>query len=69
MMTHTDAVAVVSGVWSGSIREDARLPLALATLGMSVTSFRNLTREAIRVTRRRNRFEIPTPTGGWGRRN
>lgn len=66
-MTHADAVAVVSGVWCGLFRADARFPEALAALGMSETQFRKLSGEVRKVSKRHKRCEILTPAG-CGRR-
>jgi hypothetical protein len=67
-MNTTDARAIVGNAWTGRSANDARLSLALETLGMTRVEFDRLANEARRVEVGRHGLCILTPSGR-GRRS
>ena len=62
-MNTADAKAIVGNAWIGRSANDARLSLALETLGMTKADFDRLAREASRVEVGRHRHCVLTPSG------
>lgn len=62
-MNMTDAQAIVGNDWSGRSTNDARLPQAVAKLGMTLENYKRLVREARRVEVGRHGHCVLTPSG------
>jgi len=62
-MNMTEAKAIVGNDWSGRSTNDARLPQAVAKLGMTLENYKRLFREARRVEVGRHGRCVLTPSG------